>query len=85
MLQETKSTCIVVEVVLRKCWKKGKSMVLDARRMARELALLWNLDIVIFENLFATTCSLATRFILFGSLEISFITNVYGLYLILEK
>jgi len=78
LLQETKSTSEDIDRLLPYCWRQGRASSIDAIGMAGGLAILWNTNVVLMEDLHATRWAITAAYRLIGSNKPGYITNVYG-------
>jgi hypothetical protein len=78
LLQETKCTSEAMDRILPYCWKQGGVASVDAIGTADSLAILWNPNIVLMENLWVTKWTITAAYRLIGSDRPGHITCVYG-------
>lgn len=64
MFQETKSSSIMIETLVKYFWKKGKLTAINAKDMVGDIAILWNLNMILLHNFFAIEISLIAQFYL---------------------
>jgi exonuclease III len=78
LLQETKCTLEDIDRLLPYCWKQGRVVLIDAIGTAGGVAILWNTNIMLMENFYATRWSITTEYRLIGSNKPGHLTSIYG-------